>query len=201
MPVMDGYTAIREIRRLENAATTQIIALTASAMQEDVEKALGVGSTGFMAKPFERSQLLLCIAEHLGVPVERELREMPETRETHQELAVRQMYDFMREQYQISLGEIKLILAQSVADWRPQLDDILVFAKKGNWSAVRPIMHRLKGQLGAIGLPRFAELADDANRRIKEGAVETLPRDLDEFVSELGAIFRAAEREITLTQA
>jgi len=200
MPVMDGYTAIREIRKIEDAATTQIIALTASAMQEDVERALGVGSTGFLAKPFERNQLLLCIAEHLGISADRELRPMPDTSETREEIAVRQMYDFMRDQYQISLGEIKLILAQSVADWRPQLDDILVFSKKGNWDAIRPVMHRFKGQLGAIGLPTFAERADEVNLKIKNDDVAELAALLETFVYELGAIFRSVEADITLAQ-
>lgn len=198
MPVMDGYTAIREIRKLDNAATTQIIALTASAMQEDVEKALGVGSTGFVAKPFERNELLLCIGEHLGIPVERELRPMPDTSETGPDATVRQMYDFMREQYQISLGEIKLVLAQSVADWRPQLDDVLVFSKKANWEAIRAIMHRFKGQLGAIGLPKFAEIADEVNTRIKGNDVADLHEILEKFVADLGAVFRSAEQDISL---
>ncbi len=200
MPVMDGYTAIREIRQLESAATTQIIALTASAMQEDVDRALGVGSTGFLAKPFERNQLLLCIAEHLGIPVEKEFRTAPETRESCEEAAVRQMYDYMREQYQISLGEIKLILAQSVADWRPQLDDILVFSKKGTWAEVRAIMHRFKGQLGAIGLPKFAETASFINEKIKDQDFDGLTMVLENYVNELGSIFRAVERNVTLDQ-
>ena len=198
MPVMDGYDAIREIRKLETAAATQIIALTASAMQEDVEKALGVGSTGFIAKPFERNQLLLTVAEYLGVPVDRQLQETAEIQESTQALAVRRMYDFMRENYQISLGEIKLILAQSVADWRPQLDDILVFSKKQNWAPIRAILHRLKGQLGATGLPAFADMAAQGTQRIKHGDVAELPPLLEEFVTGLSSIFRVVEQEVTV---
>ena len=200
MPVMDGYTAIRRIRELENGQAAQIIALTASAMQEDIEKALGAGSTGFMAKPFERNQLLLCIAEHLGIPAERELRPIHSTHESPQELTVRRMYDYMREKYQISLGEIKLVLAQSVANWRPHLDDLGVFGKKGNWEAVRPIAHQLKGQLAAIGLPEFADMADEMTRGIRDRNVEGLTALIERFVAELGAVFKAAERGVTLDQ-
>jgi CheY-like chemotaxis protein len=198
MPVMDGYTAIREIRKLEKAATTQIIALTASAFQDDVEKALGSGSTGFIAKPFERNQLLLCIAEHLGVEVQSQLRPLPDLHETSEEIAVRQMYDFMREQYQVSLGEIKRVVAQTLADWRPLLNDIIVFAKMENWEKVRAIMHRLKGQLGAIGLPHFAESAAVVNQRIKDGDLTGLLPLLEELVGQLSAIFRTLEKEVTL---
>jgi len=194
MPVMDGYTAIREIRRIEKAATTQIIALTASAMQDDVEQALGAGSTGFLAKPFERNQLLLCIAEHLGIHFEREARPVAENDETPAEAVVREMYDFMRQQYQISLGEIKMILAQSVANWRPELSDILVFARKDNWPAVRRIMHTLKGQLASIGLPELAEASGSVTQRIKAERVDDLLPVLQVFVDELSGIFRVLEQ-------
>lgn len=198
MPVMDGYSAIREIRKLETASATQIIALTASAFQEDVDRALGSGSTGFLAKPFERSHLMLCIAEHLGIPVERRLREVPEADDSKEDVIIRQMYDYMREQYRISLGEIKMILAQTVSDWRPLLDDVIIFAKKENWSEVSMIMHRLKGQLGAIGLLDQSSMSATINAAIKRGEVAGLMPDLDDFVQELGMIFRAVEKDVTL---
>jgi|GEM_PF-1794768 len=198
MPVMDGYVAIREIRKLQTSGGTQIIALTASAFQEDVERALGAGSTGFLAKPFERDQLLLCIAQHLDVPVERELREPLEAGDTREDMLVRQVYDFMRDQYRISLGETKMILAQSVSDWRPMLEDLRVFARRSDWSEVRTILHRLKGQLASIGLPLFAERAGSVTAAIRAGQTEPLRAEIGAFTTELGAVFRAVEQEVTL---
>jgi signal transduction histidine kinase/CheY-like chemotaxis protein/HPt (histidine-containing phosphotransfer) domain-containing protein len=201
MPIMDGYTAIREIRKLDHSGGTQIIALTASAFQEDVDKALGAGSTGFLAKPFERDHLLLCIAQHLDVPVDRELREPLEAHDTREGMLVRQMYDFMREQYQISLGEIKMILAQSVSDWRPLLDDLRVFGRRADWDEVRTIMHRLKGQLASIGLPSFAERAGSFTAAIRAGQTETLRGEIETFTAELSAVFLAVEQEVTVMTA
>jgi len=198
MPVMDGYTAIREIRKIEDAQTTQIIALTASAFQEDVDRALGSGSTGFIAKPFERNHLMLTIAEYLGAAVERKLREFPEGHEDESDVVVRRMYDFMQRRYQASLGEIKLVLAQTVADWRPLLDDLRVFAKQGTWENVRTIMHRLKGQLGAIGLEEFAEFAEAANLSLRKGETDGLVGRIEEFVEELSTVFRKLEAEVTV---
>jgi len=200
MPVMDGYTATRKIREIEGAADTQIVALTASAMQEDVERALGAGSTGFLAKPFERNQLLQCIAEYLGVPYERRPRETPEVVETSADVRVRRAYDFMREQYQVSLGEIKLILAQSVANWRPRLEDLRVFAKRNDWERVRPLLHELKGQLGAIGLAEFAEAADRLGAAVRADAVEDVHEEIERFVQELSEVFRRLEENTSLPE-
>ena len=53
MPVMDGYTATRQIRALDDPARAKlpILALTANAFDEDRRNALESGMTGFLSKP------------------------------------------------------------------------------------------------------------------------------------------------------
>ena len=199
MPIMDGYTAIREIRKLPDAATTAIVALTASAYQEDVQKALGAGSTGFIPKPFERDQLLLCIADALGITPERELRESEkEIPETPESGIIRRMHDFMQEQYQLSLGEIKMLLAQTLTDWRPLLDNLGSYAQQGNAQETLALLHRLKGQLAAIGLLEHSEQTIaimDAfrNNRREEGQTMILG-----FIQSLTRIFKLLETDVTI---
>lgn len=55
MPVMDGYEATRQIRKLENRelASIPIIAMTANAFTEDREEALKSGMNGHIAKPID----------------------------------------------------------------------------------------------------------------------------------------------------
>ncbi len=66
MPVMDGYTATREIRQWEKAqarTAVPIIALTAYALKEDEKKSLDAGCTGHMTKPIKKARLLEALAE------------------------------------------------------------------------------------------------------------------------------------------
>jgi signal transduction histidine kinase/ActR/RegA family two-component response regulator len=60
MPVMDGYTACREIRKLTDEKLSQIpiIALTANAFSEDEKKAKEAGMDGYVAKPIDVNKLL-----------------------------------------------------------------------------------------------------------------------------------------------
>lgn len=55
MPVMNGYTAAKNIRSLgrKDAKIIQIWAMTADAFIEDVEKAKSVGMNGHFAKPLD----------------------------------------------------------------------------------------------------------------------------------------------------
>ncbi len=56
MPVMDGFTATKEIREWEHderKTPGHIIALTANALKEDKEKCYNVGMNDFLSKPFK----------------------------------------------------------------------------------------------------------------------------------------------------
>ncbi|MBW4444469.1 MAG: PAS domain S-box protein [Plectolyngbya sp. WJT66-NPBG17] len=68
MPVMDGYEAARKIRALESTHTrSKILALTASAFEEQRASILAAGCDDFLAKPFREAHLFEKLAEHLGV--------------------------------------------------------------------------------------------------------------------------------------
>lgn len=60
MPIMNGYDAARAIRALErtDAATVPIIALTANAFIEDIERAHDAGMNAHLAKPIDYDKLL-----------------------------------------------------------------------------------------------------------------------------------------------
>ncbi len=60
MPVMDGYTATRKIRSLENKAIAKIpiIAVSANAFDEDRQTSLEAGMNGHLAKPIVVDELL-----------------------------------------------------------------------------------------------------------------------------------------------
>jgi two-component system sensor histidine kinase/response regulator len=58
MPVMDGYTATRQIRDLEaGRRRTPIVALTANAMTGQLERCLETGMDGLLTKPLDVEQL------------------------------------------------------------------------------------------------------------------------------------------------
>jgi CheY-like chemotaxis protein len=60
MPNMDGYEATRQIRALprDDAKTVPIIAMTANAYREDIDRALDAGMNGHLAKPIDIGEVI-----------------------------------------------------------------------------------------------------------------------------------------------
>ncbi len=57
MPGRDGFGVVEELRKDAQFTATPIIALTASAMQGDRERAMALGFTGYITKPIRLDAL------------------------------------------------------------------------------------------------------------------------------------------------
>jgi signal transduction histidine kinase/CheY-like chemotaxis protein len=71
MPEMDGYEATAEVRRLRGGQSLPIVALTASAMQDDRDRCLAAGMNDYLAKPFTADELRAVLGRWLrphGLP-------------------------------------------------------------------------------------------------------------------------------------
>src|SRR5688572_3902007 len=67
MPVMDGHEAIRRIRAMDGGKEPKIIAVTASAMDENRQELMAIGADDFIGKPFREADLFQKIHAHAGV--------------------------------------------------------------------------------------------------------------------------------------
>ena len=67
MPVMDGHEAIRQIRSMPGGEKPKIIAVTASAMDENRQELIEIGANDFIGKPFREVELFQKIRTHVGV--------------------------------------------------------------------------------------------------------------------------------------
>lgn len=64
MPIMNGYEATRQIKRVR--PNLPIIALTAYAFAEDISKSMAAGFNDYIAKPFDRDKLIEILVKNFN---------------------------------------------------------------------------------------------------------------------------------------
>jgi CheY-like chemotaxis protein len=65
MPGMDGYETIAAIRERPKSADLPIIAVTAKDAEGERERCLFAGASDYVAKPFEKADLLSALSTYL----------------------------------------------------------------------------------------------------------------------------------------
>jgi CheY-like chemotaxis protein len=66
MPILDGYQATQHIKATPQGQATKIIALTASALEEERAIVLSVGCDDFLRKPFREQDIFTTMERHIG---------------------------------------------------------------------------------------------------------------------------------------
>lgn len=67
MPGMDGIEATRRIRELPDGKKVKIVAVTASAFDEQRKEILAAGMDDYVRKPYRAAEIYDCLTKHLGV--------------------------------------------------------------------------------------------------------------------------------------
>ncbi len=159
MPVMDGYTATREIRRWEMARSvpkTPIVALTAYAFKEDRQKSLDAGCNAHLVKPIKKKVFLDAIAEFTGG---RHLM----AQENDQQIDVRIERDLAD------------LIPGYLENRRKDATSIPAALARGDYETVRIIGHGMKGSGGGYG---FAEITE-FGRALEEAAKNKDPEMIE----------------------
>ncbi len=66
MPVMDGYTACREIRQRLQLNNLPVIAMTANVMKSDIARSLEAGMNDHIGKPLHEEEVFATLAKWMG---------------------------------------------------------------------------------------------------------------------------------------
>ena len=202
MPVMDGYTATREIRKDGRFKELPIIAMTANAMAGDREKSLEAGMNDHVAKPIDTKELFSTLAKWIE-PGDRKIQVDPAKERLEDKTEPED--DSMSELPGISVADglkkvggnekfYHKLLLQFLDTNRDSANEIReALEKKDQPLAVR-LAHTVKGVAATLGAGALAQVAGELEKTLKTGETGGLSSLLHEFASHLNQVMHSIEK-------
>ena len=168
MPVMNGFEATIGIRNTNNPnKDIPIIALTASAMIKEREKAAEVGMSDFLTKPFTPIQLLKVIGKY-NEEEERNILENPLSAEDfsfNKVLDIEYLEEFYEGDFEHAIDMFEIFLEHSLVEFQ-QLQALL---EEKNREAFRKLVHKLKPAMSMVGLTSLTEKMQRLEKETEQG--------------------------------
>jgi PAS domain S-box-containing protein len=189
MPVMDGLTATRHIRQIEQGCHISlpealsdveqsllerlqgghipIIAVTANALQEDRQLCLDAGMDEYLSKPYKKYSLLRVLQriEHkrdLSLPPSLQLEEKTKTKTPEGEMepiSRESIKQHVMEQFELELEDAEEVLSAYAVSLKETLEHLFTLMKQGDGNEAGRQAHTLKGSLLNLGLDQLAAVA------------------------------------------
>jgi signal transduction histidine kinase/CheY-like chemotaxis protein len=213
MPIMDGYEATREIRKLERqngAKNTRIVALTAGTSREDHEQCYSAGMDSILTKPFTLDEIEL----HLGrvdfdsvqatsgarASESDEKQDIPDNEPTTSEADLSEILNLpaIKNIQEVEKQTGKSILNSIFAGFTEQMDLKIVELEQNIASSddlsIYKSSHAIKSMSANIGAKKIAEISARIEEKGKQGQRPGLAEDIELLklsYSEFKEIFQA----------
>ena len=186
MPIMDGYEATEEIRKLKGKESKlPIIAMTAHTMVGDREECLASGMSDYIAKPFRRADLGEILNDNLKRSFHKKEAEstQPESEitvsaESVNMEALLDIVDDDREQLQ-------QLLTMYIDHTTERIDELKTAVLDSSPNKICEIAHKSKGSSSTCGMIKiskmFAEIENIGKSNSTEGVEEKIVEVEKEF--------------------
>ncbi|OPY75713.1 MAG: Virulence sensor protein BvgS precursor [Syntrophorhabdus sp. PtaU1.Bin058] len=217
MPVMDGATATREIRKDERFRDLPIVAMTANVMEADIRKCLEAGMNDHIGKPIDPDDLFAKLLKWIKPREAQPLQELsgspakgavnaasgdtpqgdlPDIPGLDTGLGLKRMmgkkafYLDMLKQYVLNQEQTPVLISRGM--------------DAGDYATAERLAHTAKGVSGNIGAVQVQELAAGLEKAFREGlSREEIVRAYDAFAGEqsrLVAGLKAALGDVAVRQ-
>ncbi len=204
MPVLDGISATRKIRRheqLNNAPPTPIIAMTADVTKDAQEQIVQCGMNGYLSKPFEEASLINLLDQHLvstqtqSKPVHTPTDESGDNVETFD-------YGALSKRLKHRLDRISYMVSSFTGHLDESITAIETAFLDGDRDNLLLHSHSLKGSAANLGALNISHLAANIEQATKSHEdVESIPEWIEQLKQEQPKFIEAANRALNNPKA
>ena len=189
MPVMDGYAATREIRRLgSEARDVPIIAMTAHAMVGDVEKSLEAGMNDHVSKPIDPAALFGAMVKYIEPGERTSVVEAPVSEVSLDEESLSALVGINVDAGLARLGGNRTLYRNLLLQFRRSqahaVHEIREAFAAGDMEVAGRVAHTLKGVAGNIGADDVQVGVLKVESAVKQGRVQ----EVESLLVELGQV-------------
>ncbi|MEK6236146.1 MAG: ATP-binding protein, partial [Planctomycetales bacterium] len=186
MPVMDGYTATQSL--LEQGVAVPILALTAHALQEDRDRCMEAGCSGYLSKPIDMATLLNAVAgatDSLPSPADAPNR-LPKTDADPTENA--EQLPPLASLFASEKPAYRAVIQEFIDGLPNSIDAVERVCDQQDFDELEELAHSLKGAAAMTGYPALAtpcdRLTELAKQRDPNGFAQSI-KDLRELASRI----------------
>ena len=182
MPVMDGVTAARALRRDPRHALLPVVAMTANGMAQDRQKCMDAGMNDFLVKPIDPDELWSLLLRWVRPRAKAAPAPAPAaaTSGLPQAPGLDTAGGLARMVNKVPL--YLSMLRRYAAGQACAPERIRASLAEGDTATAERTAHTLKGVSGNVGADRVARLAGEVELALREG------RDLDEVLAGVAAL-------------
>ena len=168
MPGMDGVTAAATIRSHTRFGRLPLIAMTAHAFRDDMQRYLDAGFDDYIAKPVTRDDLVACVA--------RAIKGLPRPEGAPVRGSAKPAVVFDREEMMTKLGGDTALFGELLGNFlttgREIMDGLISAQERGEIPALDAASHSLKGAAGTFCAYRLFEAATELNNACRRAESE-----------------------------
>jgi two-component system sensor histidine kinase/response regulator len=196
MPIMDGLTATREIRKQQRFAKLPILAMTANAMQQDYEACIASGMNDHIAKPIDPSDLFGKLLK--WIHPQADIKDAAQNTKTQSLKSKDQAKQLVIEGVDVELGMRRVLgklprymtmLRTFVVNQQNAAIEIKDALDAHDLVAAERLAHSSKGVAGNIGATELQALAEILEKSIKAGSEhKVIAAHLANFSKALAAV-------------
>ncbi len=204
MPVMDGLTATREIRKRWPTRVLPVIAMTAHAMTGDKDKSIAAGMNQHITKPFDEGELTEALIHWITWKKKATanagnqlIRKSDKSKKAGEQINLNAGVDFevFRERCKGRDAQIKKLLSSFIDSFDPDKHGVNDLLAAEDFQAAKILVHSLKSSAEYLGASLLSFLANQLDVKLTNGSVQLGDPEVRVFDAELRNVINES-REI-----